>query len=261
MTVGAERDLYAPVKAFLAAQGYDVKGEVNGCDVVAVRPGEPPVIVELKRRFNLDLLLQGVDRMAMTDRVYLAVDGSSGRGHWHRRPDGRTARKLCRLLGLGLLLVFAEGPRQARVEVVLDPVPYRPRTSKRRAGLLLGEHARRVGDHNVGGVTRVKIVTAYRQEALRCCQLLQRDGISSPRALRQSGQVPNAPRILRDDVYGWFERIERGVYGLSENGRRALETYAAALDPALAGGDVPPDGPGSILPGDALGHGRPVGRP
>lgn len=241
MAVAAERDLYAPVKAFLEAQGYAVKGEVKGCDVVAVKPDEPPVIVELKRRFNLDLLLQGVDRMAMTDRVYLAVDGSSARGHWHKRPDGRAARKLCRLIGLGLLLVFADRPHRARVEVVLDPIPYRPRPNKRRAGRLLGEHAKRVGDHNVGGVTRVKIVTAYRQEALRCCQLLLRDGNCSPRALRDSGLAPNAAKILRYDYYGWFERIERGVYGLSENGRKALDTYKHALDPAIAGTPPPPN--------------------
>jgi len=243
MGVDAERDLYAPVKAFLEAQGYSVKAEVKSCDVVATRPGEPPVIVELKRRFNLDLLLQGVDRLAMTDHVYLAVDGSSARGHWHKRPDGRAARKLCRLIGLGLLLVFADRPQRARVEVVLDPVPYRPRANKRRLGRLLGEHARRSGDPNVGGVTRVKIVTAYRQEALRCCQLLQRDGNMSPRALRDSGHAPNAAKILRHDYYGWFERIERGLYGLSENGRKALETYAHALEPALSGNAVPPRHP------------------
>lgn len=235
MAVGAERDLYAPVKAFLAAQGYDVKAEVKGCDVVATRPGESPVIVELKRRFNLDLLLQGVDRMGLSDRVYLAVDGSSARGHWHKRPDGRAARKLCRLIGLGLLLVFADRPQRARVEVVLDPMPYRPRVNQRRSGRLLGEHARRAGDHNVGGSTRVKIVTAYRQEALRCCQLLLRDGNASPRALKASGHAPNAAKILRHDYYGWFERIERGVYCLSENGRKALQTYAHALDPAIGG--------------------------
>ena len=68
-----ESDLYAPVKALLEGQGYVVKGEVRGCDVVAVRGGEPPVIVELKRAFGLALVLQGVDRLAVSDRVYLAV--------------------------------------------------------------------------------------------------------------------------------------------------------------------------------------------
>ena len=44
----AETSLYAPVKAFLEAQGYQVKAEVRHCDVVARRGDEPPVIVELK---------------------------------------------------------------------------------------------------------------------------------------------------------------------------------------------------------------------
>lgn len=228
-----EKDLYPPVKAFLAAQGYDVKGEVRGCDVVARRGREPLLIVELKRRFNLDLVLQGVDRLALSDCVYLAVDGETARGRRRDRPDGRGAKKLCRMLGLGLLLVFPARKRGRGVEVVLDPVPYRPRVNKRRAGMLLGEHARRVGDHNVGGVTRVKIVTAYRQEALRCCQLLRRDGKLSPKALRATGHAPNAAKILQHDVYGWFQRIERGIYDLSDNGRKALETYAGILEPGL----------------------------
>ena len=31
----SEADLYAPVKAYLEAQGYEVKSEVRGCDLVA----------------------------------------------------------------------------------------------------------------------------------------------------------------------------------------------------------------------------------
>jgi hypothetical protein len=228
--VAAERELYAPVKAYLEAQGYSVKAEVKGCDVVAKRGDEPPVIVELKKRFSLDLVLQGVDRLALSDTVYLAVDGDGARGDRRDRPDGRAVKKLCRRLGLGLLLVFPARKKGAGVDVVLDPAPYKPRQNKRRIGRLLGEHARRVGDPNVGGVTRVKIMTAYRQEALRCCQILRRDGKASPKLLRDSGHVPNAARILQDDVYGWFERVERGIYGLSPNGLQALETYAAVLE-------------------------------
>ena len=92
-----ESDLYAPVKALLEGQGYVVKGEVRGCDVVAVRAGEPPVIVELKRVFGLGLVLQGVDRLAISDRVYLAI------GQWPKRM--RNVKKLCRRLGLGLMVV------------------------------------------------------------------------------------------------------------------------------------------------------------
>ncbi len=49
-------------------------------------------------------------------------------------------------------------------------------------------------------------------------------------ALRATGLVPNVGKILLDDVYGWFERQNRGIYGLSENGRIALVTFAHVLE-------------------------------
>jgi len=55
-------------------------------------------------------------------------------------------KKLCRRLGLGLMIVV-----QGRVDILLDPAPYKPRKDKRRLGRLLGEHVRRVGDPNRGG--------------------------------------------------------------------------------------------------------------
>jgi hypothetical protein len=230
----SETDLYQPVKDFLAAQGYVVRGEVRGCDLVAVRGDEAPVIVELKLRFNLGLVLQGIERLALTDLVYLAVPRRIGRRRETVSPDDRIVRKLCRMLGLGLMTVSPparSGRRKGHgVEIVLDPLPYRPRRNKRRAALLLGEHARRKGDHNRGGVRGVPIVTAYRQEALLCAQLLARDGAMKVAALRASGLVPDVGKILLDDVYGWFERQGRGVYALSENGRTALATFAHALE-------------------------------
>src|SRR5438477_9318086 len=68
-----ETALYMPVKQFLERRGYEVKAEVRGCDLVARRGDEPLVVVELKLRLNLTLILQGVDRLALTERVYLAL--------------------------------------------------------------------------------------------------------------------------------------------------------------------------------------------
>jgi len=225
----AETDLYEPVKEFLAAQGYVVKGEIRGCDVVGLRGGEPPVIVELKLRFNLALVLQGVERLALTDLVYLAVPRAAKARRDSVSPDDREVRRLCRLLGLGLLTVNRAAPPGRAVEVVLDPVPYRPRKNKTRAALLLGEHQNRRGDPNRGGGRRVPIVTAYRQEALRCVQLLDGEAASIA-ALRGTGLVPHVASILQRDVYGWFQRERRGVYAATENGKRALKTFAHALD-------------------------------
>ena len=52
-----------------------MKGEIHGCDAVAVQEGGQLrlAIVEMKLGFNLDLLLQAMDRMRMADEVWLAV--------------------------------------------------------------------------------------------------------------------------------------------------------------------------------------------
>jgi hypothetical protein len=221
-----ETALYRPVKELLEGRGYEVKAEIRGCDLVARRGDEPPVIVELKLRFSLTLVLQGIDRLAMTERVYLAVPRppSSRRRSPALAPDSAGIRKLCRRLGLGLILV---GSRS--VEILEEPVPYRPRLAKGRALRLKDEFDRRLGDANVGGTSGVPVVTAYRQDALRCARALALGGPMRIAAVRAAAEVPGAARILQRNVYGWFARIERGTYALSEGGGRALTRFAAAL--------------------------------
>ena len=228
-----ETALYAPVKEFLEARGYEVKGEVRGCDLVARRGDEPPIIIELKLRFGLALVLQGVDRLALSERVYLAVPRPESRQrHGHAlAPDAPGVRRLCRRLGLGLLLV---GGRR-RVEILEEPVPYRPRPAKARALRLKDEFDRRIGDANVGGTAGVPVVTAYRQDALRCARMLALGGPMGVAALRSAAEVPGAARILQRNVYGWFTRLQRGTYALSNGGDAALTRFAAAVDALPAG--------------------------
>ena len=77
-----ETSLYLPVKRFLESLGFEVKGEICSCDLVAIRGEEPPLVVigELKLGFNLELVLQGINRMAACDQVWLAVRFSGRRG-------------------------------------------------------------------------------------------------------------------------------------------------------------------------------------
>lgn len=213
----AEADLYLPVKRFLEAQGYVVKGEVKECDVVAVRGDEAPVIVELKTTFSLQLLLQGVDRQAMTDAVYLAF------GPPKRRQRGDIV-KLCKRLGLGVLVVTGD-----LVEALADPEPYKPRRTPRRATMLLKEFAHRVGDPNTGGTTRRPRMTAYRQDALRLVAHITANGPTKVAVLRTETGVTRAAGILQNDVYGWFLRESRGVYTVSAKGGTAAETFGDML--------------------------------
>lgn len=215
-----ETDLYPPVRDFLIAQGYDVKSEVGAADVVALRGTEDPVIVELKTRFSLALFHQGIDRLSLSDLVYLAVPRGSGRPFAKALKDNT---KLARRLGLGLITVrLSDG----LVEVHCDPGPYAPRVSSPKRQRLLREFARRVGDPNTGGATRVGLVTAYRQDALRCAAYLAAHGPSKGAAVKAATGVEHATRIMRDDHYGWFERVETGVYALTPTGQAALDTYS-----------------------------------
>jgi len=223
-----ETALYLPVKRFLEARGFRVKGEICGCDLVALPAeaaanGESPVVVigELKQRFTLELLLQGVDRMAVGDEIWLAVRNSSkSRKRAAGRLNDRRVLKLCRLLGFGLLAVSARG----RVDILVEPTVYKPRGNPRRRSRLLREHQRRQGDPAIGGGTRQPIMTAYRQQALAVAQAILEATSAKPRDLK--AMAPDAPKILLHNVYGWFARIERGLYGLTDAGREALKVWA-----------------------------------
>jgi hypothetical protein len=216
-----ETDLYLPIKRYLEKLGLEVKGEVCGCDLVALSDGSPEVVVigEMKQSFTLELVLQAVDRTSACDEVWLAVAASKrGRG---RESDPRV-KKLCRFLGFGLLAVFAD----RRVEVLVEPAPWKPRRDAKRRSRIVEEHRRRKGDTIVGGSTRTPQMTAYRQQALALAHALA-GAPNRPRDLRPL--APDAARILQGNVYGWFERVERGLYGLTASGRAALVTWAGPV--------------------------------
>lgn len=212
-----ETALYLPIKGFLEEAGYSVKGEIVGCDIVALSDGEPPLVVicELKLSFNLELILQAVNRAAFSDEVWLAARMSArGKG----RESDRRFRDLCRRLGFGMLGVSDGGV----VSIIVSPAAPMPRNNARKRSRLVAEHRRRKGDPTSGGGSREPIMTAYRQQALACAEALQR-GHLRPRDLR--AVAPNAPQILRGNVYGWFERVDRGVYALTQAGMDALRRW------------------------------------
>lgn len=227
-----ETSLYLPVKRFLEGLGFTVKGEIGGCDLVALKgDGAPLVLIgEMKLSFNLELILQAVDRAAACDEVWLAAGISSrGRG---RESDARF-RNLCRRLGFGMLGVSQAG----EVTVIVSPSSPMPRRNTRRRSRLVEEHRRRQGDPSMGGGSRAPIMTAYRQQALACAASLA-EGPMRPRDLRPA--APDAGKILLQNVYGWFARTDRGVYALTASGREALVRWPQS-------GEVRPRPPGHEL--------------
>lgn len=185
--------------------------------------GEPPLIVELKLGFSLALVHQCIARLAVSDEVYMAV--ATGKG----KPFAKSLKnmtKLCRRLGLGLITVRL---KDALVLVHCDPGPYAPRKSKKREVKMLSEFARRVGDPNDGGQTRVGLVTAYRQDALKIAMYLFEVGASKGADVARETGVERATTMMRDDHYGWFEKVEKGVYGLRPKGAEAVTNSGQVL--------------------------------
>ena len=219
-----ETDLYDPVKAFLIRQGYTVKAEVGSVDIVALRGDEPPLIVELKTGFSLSLFHQGIDRQSVTDTVYLAVPHQTGKRFQKLLLANKT---LARRLGLGIITVQCS---DGLVSVHQDPGPYRPRKSVKQQGRLLRAFARLDGDPNKGGATRHGLVTGYRQDAIKCATYLINAGAEKGALVAKATGVKAATAIMRDNHYGWFVKVEAGVYGLTKAGLKGLEDWQHALD-------------------------------
>ena len=217
-----ETELYPPVKAFLEGQGWEVKAEIGAADVVACREGDPPLIVELKVGFSLTLVHQAIDRQIISELVYIAVPRKTVRPF---QSALKKMKKLCRRLGIGLITVRT---KDALVEVHCDPGPFQPRKIKVKKARLLREFNRRTGDPNLGGAARTAgLVTAYRQDAQACAAYLAAHGPSKGAVVAGATAVGKATRLMRDNHYGWFKVVDRGVYGLSETGTGAVLSFDA----------------------------------
>ena len=226
-----ESDLYGPVRDYLQSLGYEVKGEVKDCDVTATRDGEL-IVVELKRGFTLELIYQAMDRQKVADGVYVAVP-LPRRGYLS--PRMREMQSLCRRLELGLIFVGFTSKGTGQVDVAVHPREASvPRRDKKRRLAVIREHESRTGSANTGGVTRKKILTAYKEQALLVARLLRDHGPLRAEDIKKRGGPANAGVILGRNVLGWFERepdpqSRRYVYRPGEKALAALEEYQDLL--------------------------------
>jgi hypothetical protein len=206
-----ETELSAPVEAYLQSHGYQVNCEVKDCDIVATK-GDDLIIVELKTSVNLTLLVQATKRQSISDSVYVAVPAPTKRNR-----QWRGTLTVLKRLEIGLLLV-EEGVMGMVVSKQFDPIPYQRKKNTRSRRALLTEVADRSGDYNVGGSTKTTLMTAYRENAILIACCLSKLGPSSPKSLRNLGTGDKTTSILSANHYGWFQRVEKGVYELTDQG-------------------------------------------
>jgi hypothetical protein len=223
----SETDLYRPVHDHLAARGYSVQGEVRKCDVAAVS-GDELVVVELKLSLNAAVLAQAARRLEVADAVYVAIPKPPNLTAWRRRSSALLY--LVRRLELGLLLVSPRARKtpQVRVEVpirIFDPV----KNGKLRK-TVLREVRRRLGDFNVGGSVRRKLVSSHRETVIHIACCLERFGPLTVVQLRKLGTGVHTRSVLTAShhIEGWFSEREGGAYDLNDRGRAALVEHETA---------------------------------
>ena len=234
-----EKDLYLPVKELFEGMGYTVKGEVKNCDLVARAEGKPLVLVELKKTLNLELMIQVTDRLTISDEVYFAFPlpkTTQKNSIWNRKRP--SLLRLCRRIGVGVIAVHVNRVKKPFADIQLAPGPYDPRKSSVKTRAMKKEFEQREGDHNLGGSSKVPIVTAYRQDVLRCAQLLKMYGPLKISVLKELGAGKNTGNILRDNHYNWFSKKEWGVYQITTTGLLGLAEFKWVVDSI----EIKPDG-------------------
>jgi hypothetical protein len=231
-----EVDLYKPVQKFFSKLGYEVHGEVHHCDVVALKDNEL-VIVELKLSLTVDLLMQATKRQKLTDQVYIAIPKPK------YKMNSKKWQDLCHLLKrleLGLIVVsFLKSGE--KMEVCFSPQPFNKQKNRnyhvRKRKKMIEEMKGRNGSYNVGGSSKTKIMTAYKENCIQIASLLERNGPMSPKALRQQGTGEKTLSILSKNYYQWFEKVARGVYTVNDLGKKELKDYPEVVNHFLVAED------------------------
>lgn len=206
-----ECELYAPLKECFEKMDYTVRGEVKNCDFVAEKDGHF-VAVEMKMAFSLKLVYQGLERRKAADEVYVCIPRPK---KGTRQKSWRNMFALLKEIDMGLITVAIDSPLKT-VEVVLESG--KNKTSERKRESLKKEFEGRFFDLNTGGINKTKLVTAYREKSVKMAALCSLKGELSTKDARELGLGNSEIILLRDNYYGWFERVRRGVYAVNEKG-------------------------------------------
>ncbi|MCH5212560.1 MAG: hypothetical protein J1G06_06070 [Oscillospiraceae bacterium] len=215
-----ESDLFTPVKNLFCGMGYKVNAEVLDCDITALK-GDELIIIELKRTLSVTLLSQALERQKTGAKVYIAVP----------KPKKYSPRKfrdtlyVIKKLELGLIFVTLKDESCSFAEIIHNPEQFKPvRKNKKERTKIIEEINGRAIDNNIGGVTHRKIATAFTEKNIYAACVIERYGTSSPKIIKEiTGN--DCGGLLRADYYGWFRKIEKGIYTITDKCRQDLKDY------------------------------------
>ncbi len=215
LQIDRETQLFEPVRRLLEKKGYTVKAEVKDCDIAAFRENEL-LVVELKRQFSLKVVYQAMERRALTDKVYIAIP----RPKRYNDKSNKMMLKMLKELGIGLIFVGVEGAPIA--EFIAEPNKTKTVNYKKKSKLIKEADGRNM-DINVGGSTGRRIITAYTEASvLALCHMEKYDTLKMSQ-IKEFGYPDKVRNAFQSNAYGWFEKVGRGTYAMSEIGVKALD--------------------------------------
>ena len=166
----------------------------------------------------------------MTDHVYIAVPRKTGKA---ALVAIRRNKMLCRRLKIGLITVRM---KTGQIDVHCEPKDFTARKQPAKKAQLLKEFGSRHGDPNKGGMTSVGLMTSYRQGALRCAKVLHDEGACKGSYVAKMAGFEKATRLMASNHYGWFEKVDKGIYGLTREGAKALDENAELVSSMMESG-------------------------
>ena len=210
-----ESDMYEPVKDFFTGRGYSVSAEVKDCDIVAVKD-DSIVVVEMKTAFNLKLIYQGLDRLKISQDVYLCIPRPSSM----MKASNKNMLNLIKKLGLGLMTVATDSPLRTVAILCIPGSEKKDKINAGRRNKVLKEITMRTKDVNIGGSKGIKLCTAFREKSIKIACIMERNGgVSAAELSHKYDCEQDAYRIIYSNYYGWFEKTaDKGVYTLSKAG-------------------------------------------
>lgn len=211
-----ETELYEPVKRLLVEQGYEVKAEVKDIDILGYKD-DVYLAVELKTSFSMKLIYQAIDRQKTMDIVYIAIPKTA-------LPKSRTQYRqmiyLLKRLEIGCIIV-----NEQHAEVILETTVYDIEKSraryKKRKQIILKEYHLRKNTLNVGG-SKGKRLTRYKEMVVDIGLYLLAHQQASVKEIKEHTNILKAASILQKNYDQYFERVSRGIYQLTEKGKKEI---------------------------------------
>ena len=222
-----ETELYAPVKKLFLSQGFDVKGEVKDIDVIAYHQ-DVMIGAELKTKVSLKLIYQAIDRQKVLDQVYIAIPKDA---IYQSKSLYRNFTHLLKRLEIGLIIVNGDS-----AEVIIEAVPFDRNLSrsryKKRKTMLDKELRLRKNNKNVGG-TNGKKITRYKELVIDIGNYLISNTKASPKEIKEKTGIEKTASILQKNYDGYFQRVERGIYQLTEKGKNDIMKLKKQLEESI----------------------------